>query len=127
MARHTIEIAMKSLPFLAALLALAASPALAHPTLQDAAPFPETTTRQPPASIRLTFSEGVVPAFSRITLVRQGGQAVKTGVALKTKDPKVLAVPVTGRLAPGTYKVEWRVVSKDTHRVEGSYVFVLAK
>ena len=127
MARPTIEMQMKPIPLLAALLALAASPAVAHPTLEDAAPFPESTIRQPPATIRLIFSEGVVPAFSRITLTRQGGQAVKTGAPLKGKDPKVLAVPVTGRLTPGTYKVEWRVVSKDTHRVEGSYAFTLGK
>lgn len=118
---------MKPIPLMAALLALAASPTLAHPTLQDAAPFPETTLRRAPATLRLTFSEAVIPAFSRITLARQGGAAVKTGAPIKGRDPKILAVPITGRLAPGSYKVEWRVVSKDTHRVEGSYAFTLAK
>jgi len=127
MARRTTEAQMKPIPLLAALLALAASPALAHPTLEDASPFPETALRQAPTTIRLTFSEAVIPAFSRITLIRQGGGAVKTGAPLKGKDPKVLAVPVTGRLTPGAYNVEWRVVSKDTHRVEGSYAFTLAK
>jgi hypothetical protein len=127
MARRTIEASMKPIPLLATLLALAASPALAHPRLEDASPFPESTLRQPPTAIRLTFSEAVIPAFSRITLTRQGGGAVRTGAPVKAKDPRVLAVPVTGRLTPGAYEVEWRVVSKDTHRVEGGYVFTLAK
>lgn len=118
---------MKQIALTAALIVLAASPVRAHPTLEEAAPFPQTTLRQGPTTIRLVFSEAVIPAFSRITLTRQDGLAVKTGAPLKGADQKVLAVPVSGRLTPGAYKVEWRVVSKDTHRVEGSYAFTLSK
>ncbi|HXU67333.1 MAG TPA: copper resistance protein CopC [Casimicrobiaceae bacterium] len=41
-------------------------------------------------------------------------------------EPMVLAVSVPA-LAPGTYRVVWRVVSVDTHVTEGDFTFDIAR
>ena len=76
-----------------------------------------------PREIRLTFSEAIEPAFSRIELATADGRPI--GTAPVTVNPRdntqlVLALPP---LAPGRYRVKWRVVSIDTHATEGDYTF----
>jgi methionine-rich copper-binding protein CopC len=81
------------------------------------------TVSAAPREIRLSFSERIEPAFSRIEISRADGQPIGTGPA--TVDPRdntqlVLALPP---LASGRYRVKWRVVSVDTHPTEGDYTF----
>ena len=77
-----------------------------------------------PSEIRITFSEGLVSAFSGIELKDAAGKPVAFGPS--TVDPKTkrqLVAPVTTQLAPGTYTVNWRAVGDDTHHVSGHYSF----
>jgi len=52
------------LPFLAALFLFAPGVALAHATLESSEPAPDATLTQPPAAVRLSFSEEVELDFS---------------------------------------------------------------
>src|SRR3954452_3954237 len=97
--------------------------AWAHAFLAQAAPPVGVVVSVAPREVRLTFSEGIEPAFSHIELTRAEGQPI--GTAPATVDPRnntqlVLALPP---LAPGRYRVKWRVVSVDTHPTEGNYTF----
>src|SRR5690348_8309655 len=95
----------------------------AHAFLSQAAPPVGSTISAAPREVRLTFSEGIEPTFSRIELATTDGQPIGTGPAMV--DPRdntqlVLALPP---LAPGRYRIKWRVVSIDTHPTEGDYIF----
>ncbi len=108
---------------LAATILLPAS-ASAHPRLKAANPAQSAVLTRSPAEIRMTFSEAVLPQFSGVQLTDQRGHIVATGKAMRNAaDRKQLVVPLRVRLAAGTYRVSWRVVSADTHRIAGTYVF----
>lgn len=97
--------------------------AYAHAFLDHASPAVGSTVPGPPPQIRLYFTQGLEPAFSRVELATAQGQPIQTSPA--TVDPSnnmqlVLAVP---RLGPGRYRVIWHVVSVDTHPTEGTFEF----
>jgi copper resistance protein C len=97
----------------------------AHAFLNQAVPQVGGAVPVSPKEIRLTFSEGVEPRFSGIELATSDGRPIVTGPAAAAPgDEKqfVLAVPL---LAPGRYRVNWHVVSVDTHRTEGEYTFTV--
>lgn len=101
-----------------------ASAAEAHAHLTSAAPAGNGTVRGSPASIRASFSEPLVPAFSSLKLVTSRGAAIAVGKStLDARDRKTLVAPVLRSLSPGDYVVQWKVVSADTHRMSGSYAF----
>jgi hypothetical protein len=47
---------------------------------------------------------------------------VKASVAAST-DPKVMLIKPASVLSTGTYRVDWRAVSSDTHPITGNVVF----
>ena len=110
-------------PFIAvaAVVALAAGPAAAHARLVSATPAPNATVAAT-RTISLTFSERSVPAFSGFDVVNAAGDkvAVRTSVA---RDGKTLTGRLARRLAPGAYRLDWRIASSDGHRMTGSYTF----
>jgi methionine-rich copper-binding protein CopC len=103
---------------------LGVGPAFAHAFLQSAVP-PVGGTVAPPSEIRITFSEGVEPKFSRVELSGPGGAVPvgKPGVA--PDDDKVMFVKIGANLAPGTYTVKWQAVSVDTHHTQGDFDFTV--
>lgn len=110
----------RPLPALAALAALAAAGAAqAHAHLVRAEPAAGASAK-PGDTLSLKFNEPLVARFSTVTLTAPGGghPAVTTGVS---PDRTTLTAKPKAPLAPGAYKVEWRVVSADGHKVGGSY------
>lgn len=105
----------------AAAVALAAGPAMAHARLVSATPAPDSTVAAP-RTINLTFSDRTVAAFSGFDVVTAAGEkvAVQTSVA---EDGKTLTGTMARPLAAGAYRVEWRIASSDGHRMAGSYAF----
>src|SRR5258708_2487504 len=87
-----------------ALIPLAAS---AHATLDHAEPRVGNTVPSAPREVRLWFTQKLEQAFSTLEVTDGGGQRVDTG------KPRVngneMAVALRG-LAPGTYRVNWRVL-----------------
>lgn len=110
---------------LAALL-LAAPAVRAHAILERASPAVGSTVRASPAEVALRFTENLEAAFSSIAVTGPDGARVDSGdLHVDPGEPMVLRVSLK-RLAPGSYKVVWRVVSVDTHVTEGDFKFTVA-
>jgi methionine-rich copper-binding protein CopC len=98
--------------------------AFAHALLVKAVPAVGGRVASSPAEIRITYSEAVEARFSGIELKGANGDAIATGPAsIDPKDRATLVVPVKAALPPGSYKVNWHVVSVDTHKTQGSFTF----
>lgn len=104
--------------------ALLSQQVFAHAHLSAATPADKAEVSEAPKEITLTFTEGVEPSFSGVKVTDSNGKAVATGKAVADKaDNKVLRVPFSSDLAPGSYKVEWHVLSVDGHKTKGNYSF----
>ena len=105
--------------------AFIAAPAFAHAQLEKATP-PVGGTVASASELRLTFSEGVEPRFSGVTLTASGGANVSLGAPkVEGNDQRVLIVPIVKALAAGAYTVHWRAVSVDTHHTQGTFQFTV--
>jgi copper resistance protein C len=103
-----------------------ASSGFAHAFLDHAAPAVGSTVRAPPAQVRLWFSQELEPAFSTIRVLDlHNARQDKNDVTVDARDSKILQVSLAP-LPPGRYRVEWRVLSVDTHVTEGGFTFDIA-
>lgn len=119
---------MRTLPLIAtaALALAAATPAWAHALLRAAEPAVGSTVAHAPAELKLTFSETVEPAFTRVDVVDSHGARVDAGsLQLDPADAKRVLVPLKP-LIPGVYTVRWHATATDTHRTQGSFRFTVA-
>lgn len=109
------------------LLSLSPSIAVAHAKLVSADPAQDATLAASPARVHLVFSEPVDLQFSTVAITGGDTKAVATGALShgEKNEPKAVDVPVTAALAPGKYKVEWRMLSADGHKIKGSYDFTI--
>src|SRR5471030_1471730 len=109
--------------FIAFLVAVAPSVAFAHAMLDRAMPPVGSSQTAAPREVVLSFTEDLEPAFSTIEVRNESGAVVSSGKAqVDPKQRTQLRVPLKP-LAPGTYKVIWRVLSVDTHRTQGEFTF----
>ena len=102
-----------------------ANEALAHATLLSSEPKSKAVLSLSPPRIRLVFSEPVVAELSQIELLSAVGPPVRLQVSGDPRDVHAL-VALPALLAPGAYRVVWRVVSADGHPVGGDFVFTVA-
>jgi copper transport protein len=103
--------------------------ALLHATLLRSMPRANSVLKTPPASVRLVFSEPVVPELSQIALVRRDSlkvviDSLRLPVANDLRDVHTLVGSVAA-LQAGRYNVMWRVLSADGHSISGSFAFVV--
>lgn len=112
-----------------------AAPALAHPQLVAATPAQSASVNHVDRIV-LTFSEPLVAAFSGFDVVmtampgmahghqhqpmKVSGLIVKIG-----PDGRSLVGTLARRLPQGSYDVNWRAVSTDTHRITGKISFTV--
>lgn len=124
---------MKAVHLFVASLALGimAAPASAHPALVSATPAAKSTVAKP-KQITLTFSEALIAPASGVDLTMTGMPGMANhppmkinGIKTSVKDGKTLVATLGTPLEAGTYKLDWHVVSVDTHRVTGSYSFTV--
>jgi copper resistance protein C len=103
----------------------AATAAFAHAQLEKATPAVGGTVTSA-SEIRLEFSEGVEPKFTKVTLNGPGGAAVPLGSATTAAgNQAVLIVPISKALSAGAYTVHWHAVSVDTHHTQGTFEFTV--
>lgn len=107
---------------------LLSSLAQAHPKLLSSTPA-EGADGAAPDKIELHFSESLLTQFSGAELVmtEMPGMAhspmpMKARVSAGSDPKSMLVTPLTP-LPAGTYKVEWRAVSSDTHPITGNVTF----
>lgn len=109
--------------------AFLASAAVAHPKLVSSTPADNAEVAAP-AKIELHFSETLMPQFSGANLLMTGmpGMADHAPMKVETKvsrgeDDKTMVITPVQPLPAGTYRVDWRAVSADTHNVKGAFSF----
>jgi methionine-rich copper-binding protein CopC len=106
--------------------ASAAAPARAHAFLDHATPAVGSTVHGSPPRVELWFTQELEPAFSTVRVLDQGNHRQDKGDAqVAPRDATLLQVSLP-QLPPGRYRVEWRVLSVDTHVTEGDFTFVVA-
>src|ERR1700683_1133292 len=105
--------------------ALIATPGFDHAQREKATPAVGGTVASA-SEIRIEFSEGVEPKFTKVTLSGPGGAAVPLGSATTAAgNQAVLIVPISKALAAGAYTVHWHAVSVDTPHTQGTFVFTV--
>lgn len=123
---------MKRLLTIVIALAVAAFAATAGPAataLAHAEPvvtFPDNGAEldAPPAEVRITFSEPIVPASSRLIILDADGQPVP-GAHQSAPDTVTLVLTLPP-LERGVYTAAWEVLSTDTHTTSGQFTFSVA-
>ncbi|HET7275878.1 MAG TPA: copper resistance protein CopC [Longimicrobiaceae bacterium] len=110
---------------LLALVLLLPNPAFAHGALKSATPGEGDTLSVAPGELRLTFTEAVELAVSRLDLTGPNGPVALAALALDPDSATVLVGAIEGRLVPGTYTVNWQAVGADGHPVRGQYSFII--
>lgn len=102
--------------------------AQAHPKLLSSNPA-DGFDGAAPGSIELHFSESLVTRFSgaKLIMTDMPGMA-HSPMPMKAKvsgggDPKTMIITPLSPLPTGSYNVEWRAVSSDTHPITGNVTF----
>lgn len=101
-----------------------AGQAFAHAHLASSVPADKAAIASP-GEIDLTFTEELNLKFSGLTLTGPDKGEVKLGDGMLEDGDKVLMVPVSGKLAPGSYTVDWHVLSTDGHKTNGTFTFTV--
>jgi methionine-rich copper-binding protein CopC len=110
---------------LACAIALASSgAALAHAELHHASPEAGSTVSEPPHEVALTFTDSLEAAFSSADVTNSSGVRVDEGKPQVNGNMIRISLKT---LSPGSYRVHWRAVSVDTHRIEGSFTFSVGR
>jgi methionine-rich copper-binding protein CopC len=105
-------------------LVLGSRAAYAHAHLTRAEPRAGSTVTPAPHEVSLWFTEGLESMFSSVEVFDASGARVDQGeAAINGSTMRIGLKP----LPPGTYKVNWRALSVDTHKTDGSFSFQVAK
>ncbi|MDQ3989339.1 MAG: copper resistance protein CopC [Actinomycetota bacterium] len=100
-----------------------AVPASAHTELIGSDPVDGSRTAAGPSRIALTFSEAVQTGFTTVTVIGPDGAPWQAGPPIQ--DGAVVTVPVRPLGPVGEYTVGYRVLSVDSHPVQGAVRFTL--
>ncbi|MGT2464273.1 copper resistance CopC family protein [Sinomonas atrocyanea] len=118
---HTLLRIAAAVLALAAAVLLGAPAAQAHDVLESTDPANGATVAAVPASVVLTFDHTPIGVGTEILVKDPTGTNQADGPA------KIVDNNVTQALKPGapagTYTVVWRVVSSDSHPIEGTFTF----
>lgn len=104
---------------------LSAPPAYAHAFLDHAVPGVGMTVSGPVREIRITYTQGIVVAFSHVHVVSSSGAQIPVSKPVNAGQ-ETLVVRLGRSLGPGTYSVSWQVVSVDTHTTQGTFSFTVS-
>ena len=110
-----------------AVVAVSAEVVEAHAGLKSSEPAASSVLEQAPKEIALNFGEAVEVSFGSIRLFDSNSQLIvlptpKYGALDGAVDAKTVRVEIP-ELEPGSYLVVWRVVSADSHPVQGAFAF----
>lgn len=105
--------------------------AQAHPRLVASTPANGATASNV-SSVRLQFSEKLIPAFTRAELIMTGMPGMRNHRPMKVparstvlKDGRTMVVASRFRLQAGSYRLDWHAVSTDTHHIDGQVSFAV--
>lgn len=112
----------KSLLTLATVVAVATG--AFHTALKSSLPAKDSKGASP-ASVSLTFTEGVNAAVSAISILRPDSSEIMKLTVKPTKDAATIEARVATPLPAGSYIVRWRTASNDGHAVRGVFPFTV--
>ncbi len=98
------------------------APAGAHAVLQNTSPPSNGTVERSPSQVTLSFSEAVEISLGSLQVLNCSGGRVTIGAphhGIKSSEV-VASLP---NLPPSLYVVRWRVISADSHPVQGAFYF----
>lgn len=101
--------------------------ASAHAALKGTDPADGTVLKTAPKAVTLTFSESVGLLDNSIRVLDPGNRRVHTGSPEHADGRSDTARVTLPHLPDGTYIVAWRVVSADSHPVNGALTFSVGK
>ena len=100
----------------------AAGTAQAHTHLKKSVPAAGATVATALTEIRLQFGQSIEANVSQVRVETNAGEPVAAGpAAADPNDKTALVLRLAAPLKAG--KVNWRVISADTHKVKGSFSF----
>jgi copper resistance protein C len=104
-----------------AVLLFAAGPASAHDAAEASSPSDGATVATPPAEVSITFNQAPLGLGSQVRVSDPAGTDWADG---KVEIVDNVATQKLREGAPaGEYTVQWRVVSSDSHPIEGTFSF----
>ncbi len=99
--------------------------ALAHAKLIRSRPKPFELLALRPTHVELWFNERLEDEFNAIEVVDANGHRVEEGAAgVNPNDRTNLRVRL-GSLAPGSYVINWKILSLDGHPARGRILFTV--
>jgi hypothetical protein len=102
------------------LLSLATGQACAHAMLDHAEPRVGNKVATAPRAVTLWFTQKLEGAFSTVTVTNSAGERIDAGKTRVSGNQMSVSLRSAG---PGTYRVNWHVLSVDAHTTEGSFTF----
>lgn len=108
----------------AALLGLSA-PASAHDAAESSSPEQGSTVAAPPEQVSVTFNKAPLGIGAQFSIKDAVGAEWADG-AVEIVD-NVASQKLKGGAPAGEYSVTWRVVSSDSHAIEGTFTFSAAE
>ncbi|MDQ0871084.1 methionine-rich copper-binding protein CopC [Arthrobacter sp. V1I9] len=98
------------------------APAAAHDAIESFAPAEGAVVAEAPAAVKLTFNNTPIALGAAVQVTDGSGTDQAEGPVVITDNVASQAVKTS---APaGRYTVTWRVVSSDSHPIEGQYTFI---
>ena len=122
MPRRSPRRPLRTLAAALALLALAAD-AGAHALLVEAIPSDSSRLTAAPSQLVLRFNSRIEHGLSGATLLGEAG--MRRALPVDADAPPDRLVAPFPALGPGTYTVEWQVLSVDGHRAAGRLGFTI--
>lgn len=95
--------------------------ASAHDSLSGSSPEDQQTVQAMPGAVKLTFTSPPIALGSEVSVKDADGRDWATG-KVRIVD-NVVTQPLDSAAPGGAYTVVWRVVSADSHPVEGTFEF----
>jgi copper resistance protein C len=99
------------------------SPAAAHDVIEAAEPADGSVLASVPAAVKLTFNNTPIALGAAVVVQDQNGVDQSEGGALIIDNH--VAQAVKAGAPAGHYTVTWRVVSSDSHPIEGRFTFTV--
>jgi copper resistance protein C len=104
-----------------AALLFAAGPASAHDAAESSSPADGSTVAAPPAKVSITFNQNPLGLGSQVKVTDAAGTDWADG-KVEIVD-NVASQKLRDGAPAGKYTVVWRVVSSDSHPIEGTFTF----
>ena len=121
--RRLLSLALGSLLFAASVLGLA-GPASAHDAAESTSPAQGASLAAPPGEVSVTFSNKPLGIGSSFSVKDAAGTEWADGAVQIVDNVATQKLRAGG--PAGAYTVTWRVVSSDSHPIEGTFTFTAA-